>query len=97
MNGGMTAGEKTAEIAALAQQSLDKVAGEINVLSDMNQQTSHAIEQQGEVANSIAANISNVQSLGERAVAQIHRNDATIKELLKYQHELANKVARFKA
>lgn len=96
MSGGMASGEKTADIAAKAQESLNCVAGEIDHLTEMNQQTAYAISQQEEVANSIASNIANVQTLGENSLAQIRQNEKTISELLQRQNELSAKVARFK-
>ncbi|WP_407333250.1 methyl-accepting chemotaxis protein [Enterovibrio sp. 27052020O] len=96
MSSGMAEGEKTASIAAKAQESLNCVAGEINNLSGMNQQSASAIAQQEEVAKSIAVNISNVQVLGETALGHIRQNEKTIQLLLQHQEALSSKVARFK-
>lgn len=96
MNEGMTKGSQTTNIAELAEESLHRVALEINRLTEMNQQTVSAISEQERVANDVVSSVSNLQELCDSTHQNIHQSESTINALLAKQEELALKVSRFK-
>ncbi|KDM90269.1 methyl-accepting chemotaxis protein [Photobacterium galatheae] len=96
MNEGMAKGSQTTHIAELAEESLHRVALEINRLTEMNQQTVSAISEQERVANEVVSSVSNLQELCDGTHQNIHQSESTIYALLAKQEELALKVSKFK-